>query len=85
MTDSYSSRKDRHMETTPRASAPLWAAIRMQLRQTRQARAARRTLERELANYTTQTDRNDLDAVLDRHSEQETADIRRILAAHRSA
>jgi hypothetical protein len=57
----------------------------MQLRQTRQARAARKTLEHELANYTTQTDRNDLDAILNRHSEQETADIRRTLAAHRSA
>lgn len=73
------------METTNRAAAPLWAVIRRQLRQTRQARITRKTLQRELASYTTQTDRNDLDAILNRHSEQETADIRRILAAHRNA
>ena len=30
-------------------------------------------------------DLNDLDAILDRHSEEETADIRRILTARRAA
>jgi hypothetical protein len=38
-----------------------------------------------LASYTTPGDLNDLDAILDRHSEEETADIRRILAVRRAA
>jgi hypothetical protein len=51
----------------------------------REARQARRSLERELASYTSPADLNDLDAILARHSEEETADIRRILASHRAA
>jgi hypothetical protein len=51
----------------------------------RAARAARRSLERELSSYTSARDLNDLDAILDRYSEEETADIRRILAARRAA
>jgi hypothetical protein len=46
-------------------------------------RAARTSLERDLASYTSPGDLNDLDAILDRHSEEDTADIRRILAAPR--
>ncbi len=53
------------------------AAIRTRLRD---ARAARATLERELASYTSPEDLNDLHAILDRYSDQETAEIRRILA-----
>jgi hypothetical protein len=65
-------------------------AIRTSLRASkredrRAARAARTSLERDLATYTTPADLNDLDALLDRHSEEETADIRRILAARRAA
>jgi hypothetical protein len=51
----------------------------------RAARAARNSLERDLASYTSPGDLNDLDAILDRYSEEETADIRRILAARRAA
>lgn len=61
------------------------AAIRDELREAREARAARKALERDLASYTTQADLNDLDAILDRHTDEETADIRRILAGRRSA
>ena len=61
------------------------AAIRDELREAREARAARKALERDLASYTTQADLNDLDAILDRHSDEETADIRRILAGRRPA
>jgi hypothetical protein len=61
------------------------AAIRDELREAREARAARKALERDLASYTTQADLNDLDAILDRHSDEETADIRRILAGRRTA
>jgi hypothetical protein len=59
---------------------PLWTTLRGQLQHTRDALAARRALERELATYTSQSDLNDLHAILDRYSDQETAGIRRILA-----
>ena len=73
------------MEITTRSPAPLLATIREELRATRKARAARKALERELASYTSLRDLNDLDAILDRHNDQETAAIRRILAARRCA
>ena len=65
-------------------------AIRASLRAARRedrraARAARDSLERDLASYTSPGDLNDLDAILDRYSDEETADIRRILAARRAA
>jgi hypothetical protein len=63
----------------------LWDNVRDELRDARAARAARKALERDLATYTSQADLNDLGAILDRHSEEETADIRRILAARLSA
>jgi hypothetical protein len=50
-------------------------------RDRRAARAARTVLARELASYTSPADLTDLDAMLSRHSEEETAEIRRILAA----
>jgi hypothetical protein len=55
-------------------------AIRTRLRESRDAHAARATLERELGSYTRPNDLHDLHAILDRYSDQETADIRRILA-----
>ena len=48
------------------------------------ARAANNSLERELAAYTTESDLNDFGAILDRYSEAETGDIRRILAGRRN-
>ncbi len=60
-------------------------AIRDEVRGARQARAARKSLERDLASYTSERDLNDLDAILDRYSDEETADIRRILAPRRVA
>jgi hypothetical protein len=65
-------------------STELWTWIRDRVHSTREARAARAKLENELASYTSQQDLNDLDAILDRYSDRETADIRRILAAQRS-
>lgn len=59
--------------------ARLWASVRDELREARAARAARKALEHDLAGYTSQADLNDLGAILDRHSAEETADIRRIL------
>ena len=64
-------------------STELLTSIRARLHSTREARAARVTLEHELASYTSPQDLNDLDAILDRYSDQETAHIRRILAAQR--
>jgi hypothetical protein len=37
------------------------------------------------ARYTLPGDLNDLDAILDRYSDEETAEVRRILAARRAA
>ena len=68
------------MPTIIRPRAPLWHALRVQLHHNREAHVTRRALERELATYTTQSDLDDLHAILDRHTDRETADIRRILA-----
>ena len=88
------------MENTTYALGPLLAEIRDGFRgmrtirtslraaereRRRAARRARKSLERELASYTSPADLNDLDAILARHSEEETADIRRILAGRRAA
>jgi hypothetical protein len=92
--------KDRQMDNTPYELGPLLAdirdgsrgmrAIRVSRKAARRedrraARAARKPLERDLASYTLPGDLNDLDAILARYSDQETADIRRILAARRAA
>jgi hypothetical protein len=61
----------------------VWTSLRDRLRSTREARAARTRLQNELASYTSPQDLNDLDAILDRYSDEETADIRRILTAQR--
>jgi hypothetical protein len=73
------------MERTVHSLAPLWASIQDDLRRARAAHAARKSLERELASYTSPRDLDDLEAILDRHSAAETADIRRILAGRRAA
>jgi hypothetical protein len=73
------------MQSTTKARSPLWTSVRDELRDARVARAARKSLERELASYTSPRDLNDLEAILERYSEDETADIRRVLAARRSA
>jgi hypothetical protein len=73
------------MENTTQSLGRRWTAIREEVRGARAARASRKSLERELASYTSANDLNDLDAILDRHSEDETADIRRFLASRRVA
>jgi hypothetical protein len=57
----------------------------MKIRSMLAARAANKELERELAAYTSASDRNDLDAILARHDEEQTAGIRRILAVQRES
>jgi hypothetical protein len=51
----------------------------------RAAQEARRTLERELASFTTPADLTEMDAIVKRYSEEETEDIRSILAARRAS
>ncbi|HWG03179.1 MAG TPA: hypothetical protein VG164_15205 [Trebonia sp.] len=63
--------------------SPPLTGIRALVRDVREVHAAHRELERELGTYTSQGDLNDFDAILDRYSDAETAEIRRILAARR--
>ena len=72
------------MQTATRPITSLWTMVRTQVRESRDAHAARASLARELATYNCQSDLDDLHAILDRYSDQETRDIRRILAAQRS-
>ena len=62
-------------------AASLLTAVREHIRETREARIERAALERELASYSSASDLNDLHAILDRYSDHETAQIRRILAS----
>jgi hypothetical protein len=64
--------------------SPTFTTIRGQLRQLRDTHAERKSLERELASYTSANDLNDLEAILDRYDEAETAGIRRILSGRRN-
>ncbi len=73
------------MDTSTSPVTQLWATVRDEFRDARAARAARKALEHDLSGCTSQADLNDLGAILDRHSEEETADIRRILAARLAA
>jgi hypothetical protein len=73
------------MQSTTRTLGRRLTAIRDDIRGSRDARAARKSLAGELATYTSASDLNDLDAILDRYSDEETADIRRILASRRVA
>jgi len=60
---------------------PTITAIRSRIRESRDAHVARAALERELASYNSASDLDDLHAILDRYSDRQTAQIRRILAA----
>ena len=63
--------------------SPPWIAIRRQLREVFADRAEHRVLEQELADYTSEKDLAEMGAILDRYSDQETADIRRMIAGRR--
>lgn len=73
------------MESSTRTLSRRLMAIRDDIRGTRDARVARKSLANDLATYRSPSDLNDLDAILDRYSDEETADIRRILATRRVA
>ncbi len=72
------------MQTATRPITSLWTTVRTQLRESCDAHAAQAALERELASYNSAADLDDLHAILDRYSDTETRDIRRILAAQAS-
>ena len=65
--------------------SPLLAATRDDLRTRRASRASRRTLERELASYTSQAEQNELNAILDRADPEAAAEIRSIVWRNRVA
>ena len=72
------------MQTATRPITSLWTTVRTQVRGSRDAHATRAALARELASYNCAADLDDLHAILDRYSDTETAEIRRILAAQAS-
>jgi hypothetical protein len=65
--------------TVLRPSARLVATVRDELRDRRQARASRRTLERELASYNTPAQVNDLLGALTGHDDVDSQEIRDIV------
>ncbi|MEP7054829.1 MAG: hypothetical protein ABI912_06235 [Actinomycetota bacterium] len=54
--------------------------VRGRLRERREAHQRRLRLERELAVYDSPSDRHELDAILSRHTAEQTLEIDRILA-----
>ena len=48
----------------------------------RQLREQRRRLETEIADYTTEADRLELEAILEPHPDEQTLEIRRMLSVH---
>ena len=59
----------------------LWNIVAAELSATRQARADRRALAREIADYASPRDLADLEAVLERHPEDDAEGIRELIAA----
>lgn len=62
-----------------------WTAARAELRARRQRRAAQQQLLRELASYTTPADRYELDAMIARAPEGDSAEIERLVSRLRAA
>jgi hypothetical protein len=63
------------------STKPFLTSIISQIRVIRAARGARRRLRAELAGYTSENDRRELDAILSRYEPEQTEEIRSILAA----
>lgn len=64
-----------HMHSKPNR----WAAARQELHARRAARAARDALAKDLAAFDSPNDRLELSAILARHEDVETAEIRQVL------
>jgi hypothetical protein len=59
--------------------SPIWAAACDDLRARRASRASRKTLEHELASFTTPAEQDELEAILARSDPDAAAEIRRII------
>jgi hypothetical protein len=57
----------------------LWATARDELAARRASHVARKRLAAEMADYTSQSDRNDLNALLDSYPDDQVTEIRDIL------
>jgi hypothetical protein len=73
------------MPDTTYSLGPLVAEIRAELRDWRTSRATRRALQRDLAWATSPGDFAEIDAILERYAEADTADVRDVLAQRRAA
>lgn len=73
------------MQGTTYSPSLLLKQIWAELRGMRDTRSARKILRRELAGVRTATDFIELDAILERYDEDETADIRYVLNERRAA
>ncbi len=83
--DDKAQKGESDMSSTINLLSPPWLAIRAQLRSILEARAEQKALERELAGYTSENDLNEMSAILDRHGDALTEDIRSILGAQQRA
>jgi hypothetical protein len=63
----------------PTRISSLWVAARQDRAERRARATARRRLASEIADYTSQTDRNDLNALLDTYPDTQVAEIRDLL------
>jgi hypothetical protein len=73
------------MPETTYSLSPLWAEIKAEVRDWRDARATRRALRRDLAWATTAADLRELDAMIERYHEDDTVVIRDVLSERRFA
>jgi hypothetical protein len=70
------------VQDTRYSLGPLWTEIRAELRSLRAARAARRALRRDLA-YASPRDFAELEAIIERYPDSQTADLRTVLSQRR--
>jgi hypothetical protein len=71
------------VQDTRYSLGPLWAEIRAELRDIRTARAARKALRRDLA-YAAPRDFVELEAILERYPDAQTADVRGVINERRT-
>jgi hypothetical protein len=77
------SKEGHEVQDTRYSLGPLWAEIRAELRDMRAARAARKALRRDLA-YAAPRDFVELEAILERYPESQTADVRGVINERRT-
>jgi len=76
--------RQRRLETVNRTQNPnrltsLWVAARQDRAERRARIAARRRMASEIADYTSEADRNDLNALLDTYPDTQVAELRDLL------